>query len=275
MGSAFRVHINCLTYQDDAEGTDVILKASRVPFAISNVDSETLTLDLEFRTRCDTAERRAAVLRDINVLMGRTTGTLEDEGVVYDYSLYFELAQPYGPPEVDMGTFKQDLGASGNMLLTAREGGAVVSNSITTFLWTNEPGKDGRTLRGFLPTISVTSSLDFGAESYRPLNDKLPRSEQFAYSSAIEVTALFLNRELDSFLSRRLQLVERFREEQSTKTRDIPFNDVWTLDRVFPGYSYSKQVILGGGTMIEQAGAYAQYRLSLLEVPDDGTAHQD
>lgn len=275
LGSTFRVHVNGNPLIDRIGlGVEVVMSAQRTPFSIKNVDSETMEITLEIWSNCETAEKRTKVLHDLSEILGHSTGVLESAEIGedekyknYDYAMFFEIQQPMSPPQVDMGVFRQLLILRGNILISGQVEGAVMSNNIFTYLTSSETDGEGNPYRGYLPALSFAGSTEYGSENYRNVNSSVSDVEQVAEVWTAEITALLLNRPFDSYLSKRLQLVKNY-SDGNEHERVNRMNEVFTLERILPDYTYSKRMKLLGGNIVEQAGAFAQIKLTFQEITD-------
>ena len=159
--------------------------------------------------------------------------------------------------QVDINASRRHLlNITGTMLISNVETGAVVSNSIFTQLYIGNPD-DENTVRGFIPTLAVDTSINFSSETSPTGNNNTADTYNIVRNCNISVSALVLNRPLDNVIIKIIYLIQN----------NFGINDEIYVRRIFPTFEVIKKCRLIGGELIEQAGAYMQYKLSLIEVP--------
>lgn len=260
LGSSYRVELNSLEYPERREGITVVtVQAERVPFAVENVNAETLRVQLNFRLN---TKRKAIVLADIAKLLGSRNFEIEtyrenesgEETADKAFTLYsfLDMPSPLNSPEVDTGAIMVTYEVRGTILVTQKGCGATVSNHVDTELTAEE----GQFEDCKLATLSVTTKLSRTVENRAEIGETvyLPRGT----GHCVEYTIVALN--LQRAIERRLY-------EDIEISAEDGLERYYYLRRTYPdGRVVRKRVLLTSGQILEQAGAFSQFAISLQEV---------
>lgn len=257
VGADFRVIVNGSTSISQDSKTEILMQATRIPFAVTGIGSETLNISLEVWAPAQNPKVRDKTLSMLNKLIGHKSGSIETTEANYTYASFLEFGRPIDVQQVDINASRRHLlNITGTMLISNVETGAVVSNSIFTQLYIGNPD-DENTVRGFIPTLAVDTSINFSSETSPTGNNNTADTYNIVRNCNISVSALVLNRPLDNVIIKIIYLIQN----------NFGINDEIYVRRIFPTFEVIKKCRLIGGELIEQAGAYMQYKLSLIEVP--------
>lgn len=256
IGADYRVLVNGRTTIASDNITDVCLRATRIPFALDGIGSETLDISLEVWANANNAAIRDKVLADLNALIGHRSGVIAASDKVYNYASFFEFSKPMGSPQVDTGNWRHLLTITGTMLVSDSETGAVISNAVLTKLYIGEP-ESSEAVQGFIPALSVKTGLSYASETLPSGNNNTADVVHNLQGCNISLTSLVLNRPLDNEILRIIQLCNA----------GFTLNSNICLKKIYPTFETTKKCRLLGGSIDEGAGAYLQYSLSLQEVP--------
>lgn len=260
LGSSFVVKANCLATPLDGSQTPCTLLATRVPFAISDVRSETLSVTLNFRVVWTPEARRRKTINEIKRLLGYQRFSITEQISVLDdmtheereaektfnCTSFLEMGQPMGVPEIDSGQKVLDLQVSGTILCTDAQGGAVMSNDIVTFARLNETDAPVP-----LPIIYQSSNDGFNVEAMLTGGGIEPAAVPLSSENKITVQALYLAREFDR------QLITGIKNKE---VKVLYLTEVFDSD-----ITVSRRYSVLSMSATKQAGAYMQYTLDLQE----------
>ncbi len=261
LGSTFVMKANCLaTPIDDSWKTPCTLQATRVPFAISDVRSETLTVTLNFRVVWFPEEQRQKTLNEMKRLLGyqrfaiseqiqKLNDETQQETAVtktFNCTSFLEMQAPMGVPEIDSGKKVLDMQITGTILVTDADGGAVMSNDIVTFAKLKATD-----IQVPLPIIYQSASDGFNVEVQSSTGNERQIPVSVTAENKITVQALYLARDFEKQL-----LVGVKSKEQKKITLIEVFDTNLTVSKLYNVLSLSTT---------KQAGAYMQYTMELQE----------
>lgn len=257
VGPEFVVIVNGSTKPEMAGRTEILLQATRIPFAVTGIGSETLDISLEIWAPAQNPQQRDGMLAALNNLIGHKGGEIETPEETYTFASFLEFGKPIDVQQVDMGaTRKHLLSITGTMLVSNIETGAVISNAVLTQLFIGDP-TDEATVRGFIPTLNVSTAVNYASETVPTGNNNTADTLHNLQGCNISLTSLILKRPIDDAVLRIVQLSQE----------GYGLNSVMYVRRIYPSFEVTKKYRLLGGEIAEQAGAYLQYKLSLQEVP--------
>lgn len=262
LGSSYRVELNSLEYPERREGITVVtVQAERVPFAVENVNAETLRVQLNFRLN---TKRKAIVLADIAKLLGSRNFEIEtyrenesgEETADKAFTLYsfLDMPSPLNSPEVDTGAIMVTYEVRGTILVTQKGCGAVVSNAIVTELSTQPiDGAIANERRIAVLSCQVTNAKSL--EPYVETDCVRMKTVEKARSCAYAISAICLGNSIDRKLCEDIEILGEGGEQ------------IYYVRRTYPsGAVVTKRCLLTEGTLLEQAGAYSQIAITLQEV---------
>lgn len=257
VGPDFVVIVNGSTKPEAAGRTEILLQATRIPFAVTGIGSETLDISLEIWAPAQNPQQRDAMLAALNQLIGHKSGEIETPEATYTFASFLEFGKPIDVQQVDIqATRKHLLSITGTMLVSDTVTGAVISNAVLTQLFLGDP-EDEATVRGVIPALAVTTTVSYASETVPTGNNNTADTLHSLQGCNISLSALVLNRPLDNAILRIIQLTQS----------GYGLNSVIYVRRIYPTFETIKKCRLIGGEITEQAGAYLQYKLSLQEVP--------
>lgn len=259
LGDKFCVSLNNQITPRKDNIVDVTLRAQSVPFSMPEVKSETLNVDLNFRVNVRNTNA-AETLNSMRALQGYKEFTIQTyvengsgeivNGALYNVVSFFNAEKPIGNPEVDSGELMSDYLMTGTILVTDSESGAIMSNSVDTYLGRQSTFSDAKKLS----VVSLESQLNFDAEPSVLSGAKKPIITNKSHALSYAIRCLNLDSAIDGDLIRNLELAE------PSETLDV----VYYMWRIYPGGSGpAHKVKLIGGGVSEAAGAYQQYSINL------------
>lgn len=132
--SDFLVFMNTNKIPQETDKTICTLVGTRLPFAISDADAETVNVTIT----CDLALKNTAVrdrrLSMIKGILGWTSFQIKTpDGETYNCDSFLEQQPPLSP-RIDTGDMIQQIVVTGTCLITNIQSGAVVSNRVKTFI---------------------------------------------------------------------------------------------------------------------------------------------
>lgn len=143
-----KIHVNSAEYINDVQDKIIgTLQAMRVPFAISDVDAETLTLTIYFDAKINSEVQKAEALKAINKITGTLNGTITG----------FILEEPIEPPE--------SLEVEGTYSISI-DSNASILNGILPFDKANNtsPGFEGNDSGDGIKVINEDKKIDLTVE---------------------------------------------------------------------------------------------------------------
>ncbi|MEG1528742.1 MAG: hypothetical protein RR405_00175 [Clostridia bacterium] len=262
LGSTFIVKANCLATPIDGPQTVCTLHATRVPFAIADVRSETMNVTFYFRVRWFPEKEREQTILEMKRLLGyQRFGITEKMCIVddttheecatptdksYNCTSFLEMQPPMGTPQVDSGGKYLDMQITGTILVTDSDGGAVMSNDIVTFAKLNDTDNPVP-----LPIVYISSNDGFNIEMRVPTGKISPIPAPTYSENKQTIQALYLAREFDK------NLVTGIKNKQQMHIYlDEVFDTNMTVSRKYTVLSLS---------LTRSAGAYTQYTMDLQE----------
>lgn len=261
LGEKFIVKADCIPIPPDSDRTACTLHATRVPFAIADVRSETLTVSFNFRIKCSPESCRKTALDEIKRLLGYqrfviqeaivlkeiTNSELTDRTAVktFNCTSFLELQQSLGVPEIDSGCKMLDMQVTGTILVSDMDGGAVMSNDIVTFA--KLAGSDDAPVA--LPIVYSSTNEGFNVENQVGFGEHEQTPVPMTSQASLTVQALYLDRGFE----RNLLVGLKKKEFSQIELTDVYDTDL-TVKRVYNVLSFSEA---------KQAGAYMQYTLEL------------
>lgn len=256
VGPDFVVAVNGFTESEKQGRTEILLQATRIPFAVTGIGSETLDVTLEVWANAQNSEMRDETLAKLNNLIGHKSGEIETPDAVYTFASFFEFDKPKDVQQVDIGAARKHLlDIKGTMLVSNATTGAIIANTVLTQLYVGEPDA-AATVRGFVPTLLIETSLNYASETVPTGNNNTANTLNSTQACNISLSALALKRPLEDALLRIIQLAQA----------GFGLNDAVYVRRIYPTFEITKKCRLIGGKITEQAGTYLQYSLSLQEV---------
>lgn len=240
----FEIHLNSNVRPDDSNPRTICtMLAQRVPFALRDVDSETLQLTFTFDlilSDLATRDSRLSIIK--NMLGWRSFQVQTPDGEVYNVDSFLEQ-QPADLPRYDTGVTIQQIVVTGTGLVAAASLGALVSNRIATYI-------DGVPVK----VISAQPGLSKGSDNILDLSgdSTLTEIREISRQPSLQLTLLYMGSSVENTL---LHLIEDDSGDE--------LNQLFTVTRVYPAFTSTKQMKLVSGVIIEQAGAYLTYQLVL------------
>lgn len=229
--------------------TECTITAQRRPFVVNGVDSETMTLTLTFYVDISDKTARSKVINRIIALTGFKTYALSVGEKEYNMATYLNY-EGGGTPLVDSSRFRQDVTLTGDILVTSVDGGGVFATDNLTYmrLSTEED-------KSYIPATEIKTQLGYQSETTSVGNDITPDIVHTSQASILQITAIFLKRNIDRTLFKWCALAES------------SIDNFVYLTRVFAGEEIAeKQYKVISGTVVEPAGAFCSYQLNVQEV---------
>lgn len=242
----FELHLNTnVVPSEDESKTVCTMVALRTPFALGNIDSETLHLTFTFDLVVSEEELYTQRLSRIKEVLGwRSFQVYTPEGEVYNCDSFLEQ-QPAGLPRIDTGEEVQQIVIAGTCLVANSALGAVVSNRVVTEV-------NGT----FIRVIAANTALEKGTSEMLDLTSSSAISQvrEIAQAHCTEYTLLYQGTDLDN---RFLELIEG---------RIQAPNEIFTVRKIYPAFETQSLMKFISGSITEQAGAYLTYKILLKKV---------
>lgn len=271
LGASFVVQANCIPVPLEDNRTTCSLYATRVPFAIKDVRSETLTLTLNFRVAWFPEDERKKALEEMKRLLGyqrfviqeeitqrdlvkKTNATSGEEGYeikdsrilkTFNCTSFLEMPQPVGVPEIDCGKTVLDIQITGTMLVTDADGGAVMSNDVVTYA--KLVGSNVEPVP--LPIVYSSTNEGFNVENQVGTGAEIQIPVSLTAQGGLTIQALYLARDFE----KQLLVGVKNKEQKQIEITEV-YDTNLTVTRIYNVLSMSEA---------KQAGAYMQYTLEL------------
>ncbi len=229
--------------------TECTITAQRRPFAVNGVDSETMSLTLTFYVDISDKVARSAVISRIVALTGFKTYTFNVDNKEYSMATYLNY-EGGGAPLVDSSRFRQDVTLAGDILVTSVNSGGVFATDNVMFMRLSTDAE-----KTYIPATEIKTQLCYQSETSTTGNGITPEIIHTAQTSILQITAIFLKRDIDRTLYKWCALAENSIDNYVYLTRVF-------ADEEIPEKKY--KVI--SGVVIEPAGAFCSYQLNLQEV---------
>ncbi len=271
LGASFVVQANCIPIPLEDNRTTCTLYATRVPFAIADVRSETLTLTLNFRVAWFPEDERKKALEEMKRLLGYQRFVIQEEITqrdlaqkpnatsgkenfeikdtkilkTFNCTSFLEMPQPVGVPEIDCGKTVLDMQITGTVLVTDADGGAVMSNDVVTFARLAESSDKPVPL----PIIYSSTNEGYNVENQAGTGEEIQVPVPLTAQGGLSIQALYLARDFE----KKLLVGLKNKEQKQIEISEV-YDSNLTVTRVYNVLSMSEA---------KQAGAYMQYTLEL------------
>lgn len=262
----FDVCVNAVTRVDPLKPCGLML-ATRQPYKISNIKAESMQVALRFYIECENEDKYNDTLAILNQLVGYNKGTFTSNEKEFRYFSYLDFAKPLGDPEVNSGKFYQTVELMGTCLVTQQAGGVLISNEVETEICF-KPGTDNE-LSGKIEVLSSTSALVKAQESPQMANAVVGKTINTTQLFSYSYTILVLKNAISERIIKALTNVEPLGVNEKIKITDkYP---------AFSGEAFSveRNVVLTGGQINLNAGAFANAQITLQDRLDIGNTDID
>ncbi|MDD3862266.1 MAG: hypothetical protein PHV79_00205 [Clostridia bacterium] len=254
LGAEFAVHVDSMVNVDENK-IPIIMYATRMPYKIPNIDTETLQMGFSAYISCENKEAYAEKITRISRLLGYNKGTLSSNGNTYTYYSFLDFSRPLTDPVVDSGEFMQSLVLSGTCLISGAQG-ALVGNDVITELVFNPTNIETR-LEGQVEVLTASCALVKDTESPQMANAVIGKS--------------FNKTQLYSYSYQLLVLKNAIGERLLKGARNIlPFgiNERIDLKETFPAFTgesfnTTNQCVFTGIQLDRNAGAFTTATITL------------
>lgn len=262
----FDVCVNAVTRVDPSKPCGLML-ATRQPYKISNIKAESIQVALRFYIECENEDKYNDTLAILNQLVGYNKGTFTSNEKEFRYFSYLDFAKPLGDPEVNSGKFYQTVELMGTCLVTQQAGGVLISNEVETEICF-KPGTDNE-LSGKIEVLSSTSALVKAQESPQMANAVVGKTINTTQLFSYSYTILVLKNAISERIIKALTNVEPLGVNEKIKITDKypAFTD--------KAFSVERNVVLTGGQINLNAGAFANAQITLQDRLDIGNIDID
>lgn len=262
----FDVCVNAVTRVDPLKPCGLML-ATRQPYKISNIKAESIQVTLRFYLECENEDKHNDTLATLNQLVGYNKGTFTSNEKEFRYFSYLDFAKPLSEPEVNSGKFYQTVELMGTCLVTQQAGGVLISNEVETEICF-KPGTDNE-LSGKIEVLSSTSALVKAQESPQMANAVVGKTINTTQLFSYSYTILVLKDAISERIIKALTNVEPLGVNEKIKITDKypAFTD--------KAFSVERNVVLTGGQINLNAGAFANAQITLQDRLDIGNIEID
>lgn len=262
----FDVCVNAVTRVDPLKPCGLML-ATRQPYKISNIKAESIQVALRFYLECEDEDKYNDTLATLNQLVGYNKGTFTSNEKEFRYFSYLDFAKPLSEPEVNSGKFYQTVELMGTCLVTQQAGGVLVSNEVETEICF-KPDTDDE-LSGKIEVLSSTSALVKAQESPQMANAVVGKTINTTQLFSYSYTILVLKDAVSERIIKALTNVEPLGVNEKIKITDKypAFTD--------KAFSVERNVVLTGGQINLNAGAFANAQITLQDRLDIGNISID
>lgn len=262
----FDVCVNAVTRVDPLKPCGLML-ATRQPYKISNIKAESIQVALRFYLECENEDKYNDTLATLNQLVGYNKGTFTSNEKEFRYFSYLDFAKPLSEPEVNSGKFYQTVELMGTCLVTQQAGGVLISNEVETEICF-KPGTDNE-LSGKIEVLSSTSALVKAQESPQMANAVVGKTINTTQLFSYSYTILVLKNAISERIIKALTNVEPLGVNEKIKITDKypAFTD--------KAFSVERNVVLTGGQINLNAGAFANAQITLQDRLDIGNIEID
>lgn len=256
LGARYSVTVDSRTYVNDK--VPCVLQATRVPFAIDSINSETLDIELYLYLNVDNDRIKCEQLAEINNILGSHSGEIvtgESEGNKrFRYHMFLNGNKPVTEPAYDMGFDCASYVVTGTALISDITDGGVMSNDVITEV-SDRPFEDADAIQGELAVLNCETDTGNVMENLVILNSSLLVPYVKVHGTTISLSALAMNRPIDELL------IDTIYDFNTAKT--------FYVRRTARDKSITKTMKLINGKVLDQAGAYRQYQLLFQETPNE------
>lgn len=262
----FDVCVNAVTRVDPLKPCGLML-ATRQPYKITNIKAESIQIALRFYLECEDEDKYNDTLATLNQLVGYNKGTFTSNEKDFRYFSYLDFAKPLSEPEVNSGKFYQTVELMGTCLVTQQAGGVLISNEVETEICF-KPGTDNE-LSGKIEVLSSTSALVKAQESPQMANAVVGKTINTTQLFSYSYTILVLKNAISERIIKALTNVEPLGVNEKIKITDKypAFTD--------KAFSVERNVVLTGGQINLNAGAFANAQITLQDRLDIGNTDID
>ena len=237
----------------------VTLTATRTPFSIKEIDSESAQIYLETLLCVDNPIQRDKGVEGLRKITGYKSVSIDtQDGENYVIALYLDLDAPTASPYISAGKYYQRHTLSGTALISNSKTGGLIASQVLTKLTLHDAEED-KDYTAFVPVTAAETSLIFSTENAPCGSDNVFEPKQSGRGRTYAINCVFLNRDFD------MKLIKIFNSDF-----DFAINQDITLEKFFDSnLSFKTTCRIIDGKLQEQAGQFLSYSLTLQEVQSE------
>lgn len=236
------------------------MRATRQPYKISNIKSESINVVLRFYICCENKERYLDEIALITQLCGLNKMDFKSNENEYKAYSFLDFAEPLNDPQISMGKWYTTVELRGTVLCTQKVGGVLIGNEIETEI-TFHQGEENE-VSGKFEVLSASYSLTKTQESPQMVNSTVAKSFNTTQAYSYVYTVLILKNKLCEKIFKIIRGIE-----------PLQLNEKVVIKEKFPSFSEnetenivtSKDLIMIDGNMDRNAGAFVTATLSFQE----------
>jgi|GEM_PF-4293892 len=213
IGNRCVIHLNAAVDIEEEREQGYIV-ATRQPYKIPKIKSESLQIAIRFYVACEVREDYNDAINALTNLIGYRSGRITSKDRLFKYFSFLDFAAPLNEPVIDEGQFKQVLEMRGTCLVTQTDGGAIVGNDAEFYFGYTENGVE---CWGEIAVLSKVTNLGKATEAPQlsdSITAKAINSTQFYTHS---ITFLILRNSICERLFKALDGIKPFGLNEEVK----------------------------------------------------------
>lgn len=255
VGNKFKLAVNNSVDLEE-QRYPLVMYATRNPYKIDNINSETLDLAFETRIEVNTQEEMFDAIAALNRLIGLNKGEIVEGGHTFRFYSQLDFSRPLTPPEVDEAQFVQNLYITGSCLI-ARDDGALIGNEVSVNLTFNR-GTEGE-ISSDIEVLEARTNLICDAKSPQMANTDQASSISGSIGYNYVYTALIMKKN-----SAHLRLLKALLGKEP-----LGLNEEVYLTETWPEFEFEQSCILTEGAVVKNRGAFVIVEFTLNKRLDD------
>lgn len=225
--------------------TQAVIYATRRPFAIPNLDAETIELAFEFYINVDNPNTMYDMLNAINNINGLKEGSFDSNDNTYTYTSFLTFPRPLSAPQADTGSLMQVVQLTGTVFISNSISGIKMGNDVRTYLTIDETREEV-----FVSSSNIANTRESDAPTKLNQNQAQTKAKT---QSVIRTLNIYDMR--STFCDN----LEKIIEASDSGELNLPV----TLERVYPTHTVTVESVITSGTIVENKGAFMTINLTL------------
>ena len=230
------------------------MRATRQPYKISNIKSESINVVLRFYLCCENKERYLDEIALITQLCGLNKMDFKSNENEYKAYSFLDFAEPLNDPQISMGKWYTTVELRGTVLCTQKVGGVLIGNEIETEI-TFHQGEENE-VSGKIEVLSDNTTLAKTQESPQLINNVTAQGYNNTQAYSYSYTILILKNKICEEIVKIIENVS-----------PLQLNEKVVIKNTFPAFtgesfSTERNLIMTGCNIDKNAGAFVTATLS-------------
>ncbi len=258
MGNRFDLSVD-FNLDIEADKEMAFMRATRQPYKISNIKAESMQIVLRFYLCCEVKEKYLDDIQIITQLCGMNKMLFESNSLQYKAYSFLDFAEPLGDPVIDCGKWHNTVELRGSILVTQLEGGVLIGNEVETKIRV-DIGKQTE-MEGVIEVLASATTLTKTQESPQMANKAVAEAFNNTQAYSYSYTILLMKNAICLRLLKAIRNILPFGLNEEIRITDTYPEFVPNGGQIVD----TKSVIMTGGTIEINAGAFALINMTFLD----------